>query len=77
MKATFVTRLARFGLNASSSNDIAQKKIDRAKRFGLPITSPGETASNGSAKTAANLDVLKKRAERFGSVSLESFLSTT
>lgn len=56
-------RAERFNLPASAES----KKAQRAARFGLPSDSsspsPGVVANS---KTAVNVDVLKKRAERFG-----------
>jgi len=57
------SRLQRFSSETVSSDEIAFKKAERAKRFGLPVSQP-LTSPNGT-----NLDVLKKRAERFGAVS--------
>ena len=57
-------RAARFGAAAGNSGDADDKKLERAKRFGLPVTE----ASNGKSGSApaADLGTLKKRAERFG-----------
>ncbi|KAM3617261.1 uncharacterized protein V6R79_004041 [Siganus canaliculatus] len=56
-------RAERFNLPATAES----KKAERAARFGLPAEasspSPGAVANS---KTAVNVDLLKKRAERFG-----------
>ena len=56
-------RAARFGI--APTENAGEKKVDRAKRFGIPVTvSPGSNKI-GSAP-AADMETLKKRAERFG-----------
>ena len=56
-------RAARFGIASAESLD--EKKVDRAKRFGIPVTSSPGSNKIGSAP-AADIETLKKRAERFG-----------
>ena len=63
-------RAAKFGVAAVApavavASD--EKKLERAKRFGLPVTSSDIKTSNKiGAVPSADLDTLKKRAERFG-----------
>ena len=66
-------RAAKFGVAAAASVAPAaavasdEKKLERAKRFGLPVTSSDVKTSNKiGAVPSADLDTLKKRAERFG-----------
>ena len=56
-------RAARFGIAPAESPD--EKKVDRAKRFGIPVTASPGSNKIGSAP-AADMETLKKRAERFG-----------
>ncbi|KAG7477430.1 hypothetical protein MATL_G00069440 [Megalops atlanticus] len=56
-------RAERFNIPASDGN----KKAARAARFGLPVAAPAST--KGAAvtnKPAVDVDILKKRAQRFG-----------
>uniref|UniRef100_W5M7E1 SAP domain-containing ribonucleoprotein n=1 Tax=Lepisosteus oculatus TaxID=7918 RepID=W5M7E1_LEPOC len=53
-------RAERFNVPATGES----KKAARAARFGLPIVPP--TGTSASSKPAVNVDVLKKRAQRFG-----------
>lgn len=71
MKERLELRAKKFG--APVSSDVA--KLARAERFGLPETKASISASTGgggssgavtTAKTAADVELLKKRAERFG-----------
>lgn len=57
-------RAARFG--ATPAVDTDEKKLARAQRFGLPVTTAGATNGKIGAAPTADLDTLKKRAERFG-----------
>ncbi|XP_012696644.1 SAP domain-containing ribonucleoprotein [Clupea harengus] len=55
-------RAERFNITAA-----ADKKAARAARFGVPVTaSPAAEGASISAKTPVSVEVLKKRAERFG-----------
>jgi len=56
-------RAARFGIASPESSE--EKKGDRAKRFGIPVTASPGSNKIGSAP-AADMETLKKRAERFG-----------
>lgn len=71
MKERLELRAKKFG--APVSSDVA--KLARAERFGLPETKASAPAAGGgssggaavsTAKTAADVELLKKRAERFG-----------
>jgi len=56
-------RAARFGI--APTENAGEKKVDRAKRFGIPVTASPGSNKIGSAP-AADMETLKKRAERFG-----------
>ena len=56
-------RAARFGI--APTENAGEKKVDRAKRFGIPVTASSGSNKIGSAP-AADMETLKKRAERFG-----------
>jgi len=68
----FHKRLQRFGASATpQNNDEALKKAERAKRFGLPV------AQTSAPSNGADLELLKKRAERFGAVSLQKYFASS
>jgi len=56
-------RAARFGI--PSPENLDEKKVERAKRFDIPITESVGSNKIGAAP-AADMETLKKRAERFG-----------
>ena len=62
-KGDFYETPSRFGIAPAESLD--EKKVDRAKRFGIPVTASPGSNKIGSAP-AADVETLKKRAERFG-----------
>lgn len=64
MKERLELRAKKFG--APATGDTA--KLARAERFGTAVSAPSadKTSDLPAEKTAPNLDVLKKRAERFG-----------
>ncbi|XP_036389951.1 SAP domain-containing ribonucleoprotein-like [Megalops cyprinoides] len=56
-------RAERFNVAPSADS----KKAMRAARFGLPVTSPvSSQGASVTSKATVNVDILKKRAERFG-----------
>lgn len=65
MKERLELRAKKFGAAASTGN---AAKLARAERFGLAAdtTASGTDSSSITQKTAPNVDLLKKRAERFG-----------
>lgn len=56
-------RAARFGIASPESLD--EKKVERAKRFDIPVAE-GAGSNKIGAAPAADIETLKKRAERFG-----------
>lgn len=64
-------RAEKFGASAATSTDVVSddKKLARAARFGITSTTTGSSSSSTSIKSSApdvSVEVLKKRAERFG-----------
>lgn len=61
-------RAKKFGSLSSAPAASDEKLQARAARFGIQSQSVSSTTSTGAAANTSNLEVLKKRAERFGAV---------